>query len=112
MAFAAAACVAVITLGCEMNTVVKADILKETYLKLKKKLGVPVKDNSGSGECYGGLKVSYGDFYDYHFYGDLQDMEDLMDHFTPSYRAGKPWIYGEFCDSDTLRDLKKITSVV
>ena len=101
-------CVAVITLGCEMNTVVEADILKETYLKLKKKLGVPVKDNSGSGECYGGLKVSYGDFYDYHFYGELQNMEDLMDHFTPSYRAGKPWIYGEFCDSDTLRDLKKI----
>lgn len=101
-------CVAMVTLGCEMNTVVKADILKETYLKLKKKLGVPVKDNSGSGECYGGLKVSYGDFYDYHFYGELQNMEDLMDRFTPSYRAGKPWFYGEFCDSDTLRDLKKV----
>ena len=101
-------CVAIVTLGCEMNTVVKADILKETYLKLKKKLGVPVKDNSGSGECYGGLKVSYGDFYDYHFYGELHNMEDLMDHFTPSYRAGKPWLYGEFCDSDTLRDLKKV----
>ena len=100
-------CVALLTLGCEMNSVVKSDILKETYLKLKKKLGVPVKDNSGSGECYGGLKISHGDFYDYHFYGELQNMEDLMDHFTPSYRAGKPWLYGEFCDSDTLRDIKK-----
>ncbi len=100
--------VALITLGCEMNSVVKGDILKETYLKLKKKFGVPVKDNSGSGECYGGLKVSYGDFYDYHFYGELQNMEDLMDHFTPSYRAGKPWLYGEYCDSDTLRDPKRI----
>ena len=101
-------CVALLTLGCEMNSVVKADILKETYLKLKKKLGVPVKDNSGSGECYGGLKVSYGDFFDYHFYGELQNMEDLIDHFTPSYRAGKPWLFGEYCDSDTLRDLKKV----
>ena len=101
-------CVALLTLGCEMNSVVKADILKETYLKLKKKLGVPVKDNSGSGECYGGLKVSYGDFYDYHFYAELQNMEDLIDHFTPSYRAGKPWLFGEYCDSDTLRDLKKV----
>ena len=101
-------CVALLTLGCEMNSVVKSDILKETYLKLKKKLGVPVKDNSGSGECYGGLKISHGDFYDYHFYGELQNMEDLIDHFTPSYRAGKPWLFGEYCDSDTLRDLKKI----
>ena len=107
-AFLGHPCVALLTLGCEMNSVVKSDILKETYLKLKKKLGVPVKDNSGSGECYGGLKVSYGDFYDYHFYGELQNMEDLMDHFTPSYRSGKPWLYGEYCDSDTLRDLKKI----
>lgn len=96
------------TLGCEMNASVRPEILQEMYLKVRKALQVPVTDNSGSGECYNGLKVSYGDFFDYHFYGEPHNMENLMEVFTPTWRNTKPWFFGEFCDADTLRDIKTV----
>lgn len=98
-------CVAVVTLGCEMNSGVQGELLQEMYGFVKDKLGVLVRDNSGSGECYGGLAVDYADFFDYHFYGELQNMENLEEVFTPGWRSYRPWLFGEYCDSDTLREM-------
>ncbi|MDL2294742.1 hypothetical protein LJC60_08995, partial [Ruminococcaceae bacterium OttesenSCG-928-D13] len=93
------------SLGCELNDAVGADILEEMYHLTKAESQTLVRDNSGSGECYGGHRVDYADFFDYHFYGELHRMENLMEVFTPGWRSTRPWLYGEFCDSDTLRDL-------
>lgn len=98
--------VVMVSLGCELDAVVDSPILEEMYLLAKEKLCVLIRDNSGSGECYDGLAVDHADFSDYHFYGELQNMENLMETFTPDYRRVRPWLFGEFCDSDTLRDLE------
>lgn len=97
------------TLGCEMDAGVDGEVLEELYNTVKHIAGnVLVRDNSGSGECYEGLAVDYADFYDYHFYTDLQNIEGLMDVFTPGWRDTRPWLYGEFCDSDTYRDTRML----
>lgn len=100
------------TLGCELNAQVGADILAPLYGLLKDMLGnrALVRDNSGSGEAYGGLLNEFADFYDYHFYCDLQFMRALLDAFTAAWRPPQPWLFGEFCDHDTFRDLRRITS--
>lgn len=100
--------IALASLGCELDDKVESDVLEEMYVLAKGKLRVPIRDNSGSGECYDGLSVDYADFSDYHFYGDLQNMEPLMENFTPAWKTKRPWMYGEFCDSDTLRDLEPL----
>ncbi len=99
--------VVMVSLGCELNSDVSGDILSEMY-DLAKSGNVLVRDNSGSGECYGGLTVDHADFFDYHFYGDLHNMEQLMETFTPSWRGYRPWVFGEFCDMDTMRDLANV----
>lgn len=96
------------TLGCELDDKVDSDLLCEMYQLLKDRTDTLVKDNSGSGECYGGLSVEYADYFDYHFYADLNHMENLLENFTPSWRNTKPWLFGEFCDSDVLRDLSVV----
>jgi hypothetical protein len=78
------------------------------YHLAKRDLGALVRDNSGSGECYGGLAVDYADFSDYHFYAELPNLEHLIETFTPGWRTRRPWLFGEFCDSDTLRDLSDV----
>jgi len=98
------------SLGCELDATVDGAVLQEMYHLVKESTATLVRDNSGSGECYGGLKEDYADFWDYHFYGDLQNMENLMETFTPGWRNFRPWVYGEFCDSDTLRDMPAIRS--
>lgn len=100
--------VVVMSLGCELNDAVDTGILEEMYHLVKQESGALVRDNSGSGECYGGHTVDFADFFDYHFYGELQNMENLMEVFTPGWRNRRPWMYGEFCDSDTLRDLERL----
>ena len=100
--------VVMISLGCELDDKVSSGILEEMYHLAKQMSNALVRDNSGSGECYGGLSVDYADFFDYHFYGDLQNMENLMETFTPVWRSYRPWVYGEFCDSDTMRDLQEV----
>lgn len=100
--------VIMISLGCELDSKVSSEILEEMYHQAKNLSSALVRDNSGSGECYDGLAVDYADFFDYHFYGELQNMENLMESFTPSWRSYRPWIYGEFCDSDTMRDLSEV----
>ncbi|MEG2842879.1 MAG: hypothetical protein RR900_05295, partial [Ruthenibacterium sp.] len=93
------------TLGCELDDKVDSDILCEMYHKIKSETDTLVTDNSGSGECYDGLTVEYADYFDYHFYADLNYMENLIETFTPTWRNTAPWFFGEFCDSDVLRSL-------
>lgn len=96
------------TLGCELNSEIGADILEPIYALAKRFAGdALVRDNSGSGEAYGGLLNEYADFYDYHFYTDIQFMRDLLDRFAPRWRPAMPWLFGEFCDFDTFRDLRR-----
>lgn len=97
------------SLGCELDSSIDANILESMYNMAKTYSGnILVRDNSGSGECYGGLNVDFADFYDYHFYGDVHYMENLIKTFTPGWREKKPWIFGEFCDIDTYRDLNEL----
>lgn len=101
--------VIIYTLGCELDNSIKEKTLEYLYNLVKEYCGpVPVRDNSGSGECYGGLQTDFADFYDYHFYSDLQNMESLIQTFTPGWRKPRPWFFGEFCDIDTYRDISYI----
>lgn len=96
------------SLGCELNASVDSAILSEMYQLLKAQTDTLVKDNSGSGECYDGIAEEFADFNDYHFYADLPYFEPLLENFTPTWRCRKPWMFGEFCDSDALRDLRQV----
>jgi hypothetical protein len=100
--------VIVYTLGCELNRAVGADVLEPLYHMIKGLAGdALVRDNSGSGEAYGGLLNESADFYDYHFYSELQFFRGLLDSFSTRWRPEKPWLFGEFCDQDTFRDPKR-----
>jgi hypothetical protein len=97
------------TLGCELNREVGADILRPLYAMARSLAGdALVRDNSGSGAAYGGLLDEFADTYDHHFYSDLQFLRGLLDTFSPRWREPKPWLFGEFCDYDTFRNLPKI----
>lgn len=100
--------VCAVSLGCELDDSVGGGLLREMYELAQRTSRALVRDNSGSGECYGGLQVDYADFFDYHFYAELQNMENLIETFTPGWRNTRPWLFGEFCDSDTMRDLAQI----
>lgn len=100
--------IVMISLACELDDTLGASILKDMYHLVKENMQVLVRDNSGSGECYGGLAIDFADFFDYHFYADLQNFEPLAEAFTPTWRNRRPWLFGEFCDSDTLRDFQRI----
>jgi hypothetical protein len=97
------------SLGCELNRAVGADILGPLF-ELVKSLGgdALVRDNSGSGEAYGGLLNEHAEYYDYHFYSDLPFYRGLIDEFSPRWRPEQPWLFGEFCDADTFRDLRRL----
>lgn len=100
--------ICLLSLGCELDDSVEARLLQEMYNLAKEESGALIRDNSGSGECYGGLAVDFADFYDYHFYAELPHLEELIEHFTPAWREQRPWLFGEFNDSDTMRDLDNI----
>ncbi len=92
------------SLGCELNRAVGPEILGPLYALVKRAgEGALVRDNSGSGEAYGGLLNEFADYYDYHFYCDIQFFRNLVDYFSPRWRPQQPWIFGEFCDYDTFR---------
>jgi len=94
------------TLGCELDRSIPAALIAELYRRVKALSGgAVVRDNSGSGEAYGGWLDEWADFYDHHFYCDLQFLRPLLAEFAPGWRKPKPWVMGEFCDYDTLRDL-------
>jgi hypothetical protein len=97
------------SLGCELNRAVGADILGPLFALVKSLGGdALVRDNSGSGEAYGGLLDEHAEYYDYHFYSDLQFFRGLIDEFSPRWRSTQPWLFGEFCDADTFRDLRRL----
>jgi hypothetical protein len=97
------------TLGCELNAQVGADVLHRLFKIVKQNAGdALVRDNSGGGDAYGGLLNEFAEFYDYHFYSDLQFFRPLLDSFTPRGKPPQPWVFGEFCDLDTFRDLRHL----
>jgi hypothetical protein len=96
------------SLGCELNRAVGPEILAPLYELVKREGGgALVRDNSGSGEAYGGLLNEFADYYDYHFYCELPFFRPLVESFNPRWRPQQPWIFGEFCDYDTFRDLRR-----
>ena len=101
--------VALFSLGCELNQSVDEDLLgllnQVVHMQVR---DVLVCDNSGSGESYSGLDYDFSDFTDYHPYYDIHYFEPLLDNWRRDWQAPRPWIFGEFCDSDTFRDLDEI----
>src|SRR5262249_22519418 len=67
-----------------------------------------VRDNSGSGEAYGGLLNEHAEYYDYHFYCDLPFYPGLIDEVSPRLRPQQPRLFGAICDADTCRDLRRL----
>ncbi len=97
------------TLGCELSDGASASFLEKLYRLVKRLTDSPlVRDNSGGGEAYHGLLKEYADFYDNHFYCDLPFLRPLYDYFSPRGREPMPWLFGEYCDCDTFRDLPAI----
>lgn len=101
--------VIIYTLGCELGAAVGADVLAPLYAAVKTLArDALVCDNSGSGEAYGGADQSFTDFYDHHLYAELEYLPQTFDHFAPGWREPMPWLFGEFCDYDSYRDLSRI----
>lgn len=97
------------SLGCELDQEADADFLSELYGLAKPLVGdALLRDNSGSGEAYGGLLNEHAEYYDHHFYAELPLFRPLLDYFSPRWRKPQPWLFGEFCDSDSFRDLKRL----
>jgi hypothetical protein len=112
--------VVIYSLGCELsasvdepllnqlNQVVRAELQFRSQVLPGQQQHVLVCDNSGSGESYAGLDVDFADFSDYHPYYDIHYFEPLLDNWRRDWKAPRPWIFGEFCDSDTFRNLDAI----
>lgn len=100
------------TLGCELNAAIGAEILGPLYRSVKQLIhdGL-LRDNSGSGEAYGGLLDEFADFDDHHFYCEPAHFRQVLDHFASQWRDRRPWLFGEFCDLDTFRDLRRLNGV-
>ncbi|MCX6046534.1 MAG: hypothetical protein NT075_15630 [Chloroflexi bacterium] len=97
------------SVGCEMDQTVDQPLLGQLNTIVRSAINhVLICDNSGSGEAYGGLAVDFADFTDYHTYGDLHFLEPTLDHWRRDWQTPRPWIFGEFCDSDGFRDLGEI----
>lgn len=97
--------VVIFSLGCELSRDVSAEILGPLYALVRGLCGdALLRDNSGSGEAYGGLLNEFAEYYDYHFYADIHHFRNLLDAFAPRWRSEQPWLFGEYCDYDTFRD--------
>ena len=97
------------SVGCELNQAVDQGLLGQLNTIVRQAVtNVLICDNSGSGEAYGGLAVDFADFTDYHTYGDLHFLEPTLDHWRRDWQPPRPWIFGEFCDSDGFRDVGEI----
>ncbi len=103
--------IVIYSLGCELSADMADAALLESldHITRRATTGVIVCDNSGSGEAYGGLTSDLADFNDYHFYCDLHYFTPLCDHFRRDWRPARPWIFGEFCDSDDYRNPAELT---
>jgi hypothetical protein len=101
--------IVVVSLGCELDASVDSELLNSLRTCVRRWTpNVLLCDNSGSSEAYDGAREAQTDFHDYHFYCDLHDFDSLLDHFSRSY-SRKPWLFGEFCDADTLRDFSSLS---
>lgn len=102
--------IVIYSLGCELDAAMADGAMLSDLADLARTTtcGTLLCDNSGSGEAYAGISTDYADFGDYHFYCDLHYFTPLLDHFRRDWRRPRPWIFGEFCDSDTYRDLDVI----
>jgi hypothetical protein len=99
------------SLGCELNRAVDGELLGSLNDIVRGLVSdVLVCDNSGSGESYGGLDYDFSDFTDYHPYFDIHFFEPLLDNWRRDWQTTRPWIFGEFCDSDTFRDIEEIVN--
>lgn len=97
------------SLGCELDASVDAGLLAPLYETVKRLAGdALVRDNSGSGEAFGGLPEAFADYDDNHFYAELHQLRGLLDRFAPRWRTPRPWLLGECGDSDTFRDLRAL----
>ncbi|MBK9123981.1 MAG: hypothetical protein IPM16_12825 [Chloroflexi bacterium] len=103
--------VVIYSLGCELGSDMADAVLLDNLNTQARTAttGAMICDNSGSGEAYSGLSFDFADFNDYHFYCDLHYFGPLVDHFSRDWRRPRPWIFGEFCDSDDFRDVNEIT---
>ena len=97
------------SLGCELDQSVDAGLLTQLNTAVRSlSANALVCDNSGSGESYGGLDFDFSDFTDYHPYFDLHFFEPLLDNWRRDWSPARPWIFGEFNDSDGYRDLAEL----
>lgn len=93
------------TVGCELSTRCPTSLLSELYSLVKQLTQSPmVRDNSGGGECYGGTLIEHADFADYHLYTDAMFARSTFRVFLEGTDRSRPWLQGEFCDHDTMRD--------
>lgn len=100
------------TLGCELEKNCAPAFLEKLYKQAKLMTnGALIRDNSGSAECYGVHGKEYADFYDYHFYTDAHFFGDLLAKFAAVWREEKPWLFGEFCDYDTTRNIEQFLAI-
>ena len=101
--------VVVYSLGCELDSSVDRSLLQELDGVARAAVDhVLFCDNSGSGEAYGGLAEDFADFTDYHTYSDLHYLEPVLDHWRRDWQRTRPWLFGEFCDSDGFRDRPRL----
>lgn len=101
------------TVGCELNEEADPPTVRRLFEIVKSYSGdALVRDNSGSSEAYGGSLDESAEFYDHHFYADQQFMRPLLDAFASGWREAQPWLFGEFCDYDTFRDIPQIQARV
>lgn len=101
--------VVVYSLGCELDQSVDRSLLSQLDSVVRSAAhGALCCDNSGSGEAYGGLVEDFADFVDYHTYGDLHYLELTLDHWRRDWRRPRPWLFGEFCDSDGYRNRARL----
>ncbi len=97
------------SIGCELDDTVSQPVLDKIYDVIDAyNTSVIICDNSGSGECYEGNVNTKTDIYDYHFYGEIQDMENLIHAFNHESRERKPWFFGEYNDMDSFRNMEKL----
>jgi hypothetical protein len=103
-------CIHIVSLGCELNEdtdLELLDALKQIGKSWKVKWLIT---NSGSAEAYASgqpfANAHANPVHDYHFYTDPHFFDALLDQFTRKYDE-KPWLFGEFCDADTLRHFSK-----
>ena len=98
------------SLGCELEAhMADVDLLSQlSEIVHMRTSNCLICDNSGSSEAYSGAIANLSDFYDYHFYSDLHQFTPLINHFHRDWRPARPWIFGEFCAYDDVRNPEQL----